>query len=660
MTTEHQSYITANKTIPELTTKAIILGIILALILAISNTFLALKIGVLTASSIPAAILSMGILRLFKRATILENNLVQTCASAGEAIAGGIVYTAPALVIVHYWMSFNYLQTFVIAAIGGTLGVLFTIPLRRVFMQEKQLRFPEGTAIAEVLKAHISNTTGIVKLLIGGAIGAIIELCQTGFKLLASGLQFFVTYGSVTSGFGIGFSATLIGAGYLMGFEVGLSILFGAIIANVFCLGALSHIYASSLHLTNSNDIASAILGSKIRYVGIGAMLVAGLATLISLLKPFYQSLSSSFTGLTHLKHQADIVRTERDVPLPIVIGGIILMLLASYLLFDILFDFQVFNIGNLLKPAYIITGLLYILILGFIFSTICGYFSGLVGVTASPGSSVAIAAVLIAALLLKFFLHIDGSTQLTLIHEAEAITIVLASIVMGAACVANNNSQDLKVGYIVGATPWKQQLMLLLGGLMAALIIPAVMQLLFNVYGIAGVVPNSAMDPSQSLPAPPAAAMAAISQGVFAGDLPWSMMGLGAGIALLAVIISPLLKHKGFTLSFIGLAIGIYLPLASSTPLFLGALISLLVNRKLNKKQSDATPEKQSGIVLSCGLVAGAAIMNVILAVPFALMHNSDGLTLLGPQFQFLTKIASIITTIMLCIYLYQNTVKK
>lgn len=660
MNTEHQSYVAADKIIPELTIKAVILGVILALILAISNTFLALKIGVLTASSIPAAILSMGILRLFKRATILENNLVQTCASAGEAIAGGIVYTAPALVIVHYWMNFNYLQTFVIAAIGGTLGVLFTIPLRRVFMHEKQLRFPEGTAIAEVLKAHVSNTAGMAKLLIGGAIGGIIELCQTGFKLLASGLQFFVTKGSVTSGFGMGFSATLIGAGYLMGFEVGLSVLIGAIIANVFCLGALSHLYASSLHLTNSNDIASAILGNKIRYVGIGAMLVAGLATLISLLKPFYQSLSSSFNGLTHLKSQTHIIRTERDMPLPVVLGGIILMLIASYLLFNVLFNVQAFNVGDLLKPAYIITGLLYILILGFIFSTICGYFSGLVGVTASPGSSVAIAAVLIAALLLKFFLHIDGSTQITLIHEAEAITIVLASIVMGAACVANNNSQDLKVGYIVGATPWKQQLMLLLGGLMAALIIPAIMQLLFNVYGIAGVVPNSAMDPAQSLPAPPAAAMAAISQGVFAGDLPWSMMGLGGGIALLAVILSPLLKRIGFTLSFIGLAIGIYLPLASSTPLFLGALISLLVNHQLNKKQGNTTPQKQSGVVLACGLVAGAAIMSVILAVPFALMHNPDGLTLLGPQFQSLTQIASVIVTIALCIYLYRDSIKK
>lgn len=659
MPIDYKPFIAADKKLPELTIKGIILGLILAIILAISNTFLALKIGVLTASSIPAAILSMGILRMFRKSNILENNLVQTCASAGEAIAGGIVYTAPALVIIHYWMHFDYLQTFFIAVIGGVLGVLFTIPLRRVFMNEAELRFPEGTAIAEVLKANVQNAGSMGRLLIGGIIGAVLELCQTGFKLIADSVQFWMTKGSITAGFGMGFSATLIGAGYLMGFEVGLSVLIGAIIANVFCMGFLSHIYASSLHLQGAGNIAHAILNNKIRYVGIGAMLVSGIITLLFLLKPFYLSITSSVKGLIKAPEINRVIRTEQDMPLTIVITGIILMLIASAILLSVMFNFQDFDIGHLMKPVYIFSALIYILVLGFVFSTICGYFSGLVGVTASPGSSVAIAAVLIAALMLKFFLNLSGHVQQNLIHEAEGITIVLASIVMGAACVANNNSQDLKVGHIVGATPWKQQLMLLLGGLMAALVIPLVMQLLYSVYGIAGVVPHAGMAVSETLPAPPAAAMAAISQGVFSGDLPWSMMGLGGAIALAALACSPLFKRFGFKLSFIGLAIGIYLPLSSSTPLFLGALISLLVNRHIAKNKQQSEYKQQRGIVLACGLVAGAAIMNVILAIPFSLMHNPDALNLLPSNLHGITEVLGAIAIFVLCIYLYRSTIK-
>lgn len=647
MNNAHKPYIPADQKLSELSVKGILLGLILALILAISNTFLALKIGVLTASSIPAAIISMGLLRFFRNSNILENNLVQTCASAGEAIAGGIVYTAPALIIIHYWLEFNYLQTFVIAIIGGVLGVLFTIPLRRVFMNEPQLRFPEGTAIAEVLKANVENATNTIRLLIGSGLGAAIELCQTGFKVLATNLQFWLQKGNIVTGFGLGFSATLIGAGYLMGFEVGLSILLGTIIANVFCMAVLSHVYTATMHTSSSSEIAAFILSEKIRYVGIGAMLISGLATLFMLIKPFYQSIASSMQGLFQLKTLTRIPRTERDLPLSMVLIGIVLMLILSYVLFNLIFDFQLTPITTLLQPVYMASALAYILFFGFIFSTICGYFSGLVGVTASPGSSVAIAAVFIAALLLKFFLSLNGSLNVNAIHEAEAITIVLASIVMGSACVANNNSQDLKVGHIVGATPWKQQLMLLLGALVAALIIPVIMQLLFSVYGIAGVMPDMGMNPDLSLPAPPAAAMAAISQGVFSGDLPWSMLQLGAGIALVAIALSPLLKRVGFKLSFIGLAIGIYLPLASTTPLFIGALIHHFASKR---------GYTQHGIMIACGLVAGAAIMNVILAIPFSLMHNPDGLRLLPVRFTGLSEILALITTVVLCVYLYKG----
>jgi putative OPT family oligopeptide transporter len=661
MSSGYKPFIAPEKKLPELTIKAIILGCFLALVLAISNTYLALKIGVLTASSIPAAILSMGILRLFPKSNILENNLVQTCASAGEAIAGGIVYTAPALIIIHYWMQFNYIQTFCIALIGGVLGVMFTIPLRRAYMNEPQLRFPEGAAIAEVLKAEAKNTGGIVRLLLGGTIGAFMELCQTGFKLIADKAIFWLTKGTTTTGFGFGFSATLIGAGYLIGFEVGLSIFIGAIIANIFCVGILSHLYAMVIQVQDPSGIANNILNNKVRYIGIGAMLVSGVATLFILFKPLYDSINKSLHGYAKLTQIKITVRTEHDIPTNIVILLTAIMTIASYILINTMFNLDLLNIATLTQPLFITMTLLYILLLGFISSMICGYFSGLVGVAASPGSSIAIAAVLIAALVLKLFLNAEvNNFSFEFIREAEAITIVLASIVMGAACVANNNSQDLKVGHIVGATPWKQQLMLLLGGLIAALIIPVIMQLLFNVYGIAGIVPHSNMNTNETLAAPPAAAMAAISQGVFSGNLPWDMIETGGAIALLAILTSPFMRKINFKLSLIGLAVGIYLPLSSSTPLFIGALLSLLVNQKLNLSGSNLSERRRRGIILACGLVAGAAVMNVLLAIPFSLLHNPNSMNLLPQGMHGVSIVLAIVATVLLCGFIYHNTTKN
>ncbi|OGT47281.1 MAG: oligopeptide transporter, OPT family [Gammaproteobacteria bacterium RIFCSPHIGHO2_12_FULL_41_15] len=643
----HKPIIAAEQTITELSLKTVLLGLFLALILAISNTYLALKIGVLTASSIPAAILSMGILRFFKTHTVLENNLVQTCASAGEAIAGGVVYTVPALVILRYWLSFSYIESFTIAIVGGVLGVLFTIPLRRVYMTHQELRFPEGQAIAQVLIMGMKKSAGIGFMMMGSVIGAAFELAQTGLKLLADSVQFWITRGHSTFGFGTGFAATLIGAGYLMGFEVGLSILMGAIIANLGLMPILSHLfYASSSQ--SARSIAIAISADKIRYIGIGAMLTSGVITLISLLKPMAISLKTSVQQLMVIRQgdRNQVERTDFDMPLSIVIAGILLFLILSLLLILSMFNLPAIFNNGLTETLFLISVAIYLIVLGFLFSAMCGYFSGLVGVTASPGSSIAIASVLIAAVIMQMMVSYHGNHP-ALIKEAMAITIVISSIVMGAACVANNNSQDLKVGYILGATPWKQQLMLLLGGVVACLIIPMIMQLLFSVYGIAGVMPQAGMNVSNSLAAPPAAAMAAVAQAMFQHDLPWNMMLIGAVISVAMSVIT-LLLPKQCHLSVIGIAMGIYLPLSSSTPLFIGALIALLANR--HKKSPS-----QTGMILACGLVAGAAIMNVILAIPFSIMHNPDQFALLPASGHTLTESLATIATLGLSYFVYR-----
>lgn len=653
--------IKASQRLPELTLKVILLGVILALVLAVSSTYLALKIGVLTASSIPAAILSMGILRFTKGANILEHNLVQTCASAGEAIAGGIVYTTPALIIIHYWLRFSYGQTFLIALVGGALGVMFTIPLRRVFVRDPDLRFPEAQAIAEVLKTNVVESARLKYMFIGSGIGAGIELLQNGFKLLANQVSIWLAAGNAIFNVGLGFSATLIGAGYLMGFGIGLSIIVGAVIAHLFCLPVLSVHYQSLIQQTAS-VAGNALTNDQIRYIGIGAMLLAGFWTLLSLLKPLKDSLqlAISFVFKPASRPQELQLRTEQDIPFNYILLSLLVLMLMAFFLFYNLFDFQIFNIHGMQDVLLLVVSLLYVLVIGFIFAAICGYFSGLVGVAASPGSAIAIASVLIAGLVISSTLYHHDLVNQTILLQAQAITIILAAVVMGSAAVANNNSQDLKVGQLVGATPWKQQLMLLIGGVVAALIIPLVMQLLYSVYGIANVVPRAGMSLGETLPAPPAAAMAAIAQGLFQHQLPWNMLLIG-GLIIIVIAVLQQLFWPRYKLSLIGIAIGIYLPLSSTTPLFLGALLSYLVQSKI-KIMPDAQQKQANyrGIVLACGMVAGAAVTNVILAIPFALFGNADLLNVLPTQWHgFASTFACIVTAIIL-IYFYRTITRS
>lgn len=606
----------STKTVLELSVKAVLLGVFLAAVLVVSNTYLALKIGVLTASSIPAAILSMGILRLFKRHTLLENNAVQTCASAGEAIAGGIVYTAPALIILHIWADFSYWQTAALTLIGGGLGVLFTIPLRRLLVHQPQLPFPEAQAIAKVLQQE-GKRTSMRPLFIGGLVGSVVEVAQNGLKLLADQASFWWTKGHVVMGFGVGFSATLLGAGYLMGIEVGLSILLGALIAYVLVL-PIDSFYHVATHMAAAGVQAQSVIDHTIRYVGIGAMLLSGLWTLLTLLPTFYRSTKAAVSGFS-LRTQTAVARTERDLPGAWVLLGIVLLAVCLCLTFMMILPLPA-SLSSGIRLLISLGLVFFVLVIGFIASAICAYFSGLVGVAASPGSAVGIGSVLLAVLCVVPGIHLLMHHNVTLQHHAAlGIVAMLSAVVMGAACVANNNSQDLKVGQLVGATPWKQQIMLLLGALAAGLLVPAVMQVLFHVYGIAHVGGSAGVS---SLPAPPAAAMAAIAQAAVTNNLLHQPLYLGMGI----IFILAVLRHifpRGWVIrrySLIGVAIGIYLPLSSSVPLFLGAMVGYLASRR----SSFVNLSKQAqGTVLACGLVAGAAVTNVLLAVPLALSHR-------------------------------------
>jgi len=652
--------------IAELTVRSVILAILLTTLLAMSNAYLALKLGILTSASIPAAIISMGILRFFKNATILENNAVQTAASAGEAVAGGIVYTIPALIIIQYWQHFGYFVNFFIAASGGILGVLFSIPLRRVLVNEPVLKFPEGRAIAEVLKSS-AEQVGVRNIFLGGAIGGGLELLQLGFKVLASSWSFWFVIKRSIFGFGAGFSATMIGAGYLVGHEMAVSIFLGAVISWLIAMPIVSQYYPDALFHHTTQEAAVSLWSSELRYLGIGAMLFAGTWTFLNLLRPLIKSIRLSFSSFMSKRQSSEILaRTDRDIPMPYILMGVLLMAAVLFLFFQFIFPLSEAGFDPNFAPTMVFGAVLYVLVIGFLFSVITGYLSGMVGVTASPGSAVVIAGMLFAAWILLTLINHFVPLPLTdqQLKAAEAITIIIGSVVTGIAAIANDNTQDLKVGQLVGATPWRQQVMLLLGVVVSALVIPPVMQLLFDVYGIAGIMPHEGMDPSQSLPAPTAALMAAITEAVFRNTLPWTMMMVGVVIIAVLIILNKVFRlQRYFRLSILGVAIGIYLPVSSSFPLFLGGMIALFANRRLykqNLQQEVLVQRKQVGVLIACGLVAGAALVDVFLAIPFSIFHSPDVLMLVGSDWNGYGIVLSVLSTLALAIWITHRVTRS
>ncbi|HEY2567541.1 MAG TPA: oligopeptide transporter, OPT family [Candidatus Aquirickettsiella sp.] len=613
-----------------ITLRVIVFGIFLSILLAASSTYLALKVGILPSASIPAAILAMAILRLFRNGTIFEANLIQTAASAGEAVAGGIVFTIPALVIIGYWHYFPYFANWAIALLGGLLGILFSIPLRKILINTPQLYFPEARAISEVLKLSQKQTFHINKMLMGTGLGAGLEFAQTGLKVIAVSAEKWMVFGKTNIiGFGLGFAPALIGVGYLIGWNVGLSLLLGAVIA--WCIGLPLLSYFAPVDKTLIVAKSLTVYAIDIHYIGLGAMLAAGLWTLLNLLRPFYISLRISLQGLFQPLKQ--ISPSDQDIPLNYLLAGLGIVILSIYFLFDYLLPIH--SLMFAFPQLFIIGAVVYVLLIGFVFAALCGYFSGLVGVTASPGSAIVISGLLFMALILRGLLFFKGhgllSSQLL---NAAAMTIIIGAVVAGTACIANDNIQDLKVGHLIGAIPSQQQIMLILGVVVATLVIPYVMQLLFSVYGLTTVLPHAGMDPQQTLSAPPAAMMAGLTQGVFKHDLPWNRLAMGGVIILVLIAINKLGK---INISLLGVGMGIYLPLSSSTPLFIGSLLAYGVKLYLQKKgqASQIDFQQHDVVLLSCGLVAGAALMDVLLAIPLSITGDARLFAILPMNWQ-------------------------
>jgi putative OPT family oligopeptide transporter len=623
MADESAPYVPPETTLPELTAKALGLGIVLSMVLAGANAYLGLFAGLTVSASIPAAVISMAVLRLFRQSNILENNLVQTAASAGESLAAGVIFTIPAMLILGAWAEFHYWQVTLIAGLGGVLGVMFTIPLRRALIVESPLRFPEGVATAEVLKVGDRGGAGIRFLGMAGAIGALFKLGSTGVRLWGELLEYARFAGGVLVYFGTNLSPALVGVGYIVGLNIAVLVFAGgalnwwvAIPIVAATLGAPAETAAES---------AGVLWSTQTRYLGVGAMIVGGVWTLVQVRGSIIAGVRSGLEAYQRLRAGGvdTVLRTERDTPMPWVGAALALSAVPLFVLFEAITD----STGVALVMAVLM------LVAGFCFSAVAGYMAGLVGSSNNPVSGVTIATILTSALLLAALLG-TGSPI------GPAAAILIGAVVCCAAAIAGDNMQDLKAGRLLGATPVKQQVMQVVGTVAAAFVMAPVLTLLLTAYGIGAPTPEQ----PNPLAAPQATLMAAVAGGVFGGGLPWGMVAWGAAVGAAVIALDAWLKARGaaFRAPVLAVAVGIYLPLELSVAIFLGGLVAWGVDRLHRRRASAAGAAgeaaltaarregDQRGLLFAAGLIT-EALVGILLAVPIVVAGRGDVLAFWG-----------------------------
>ena len=601
---------------PQLTFRAVVLAIILAVVLSAANAYLGLFAGLTIATAIPAAVVSMGVLRLLGGGTILENNIVQTGASAGSSIAAGVIFTIPALIILGYWQDFRYSWVLAIAGLGGLLGVLFSVPLRRSMIVEEPLPFPEGKAAAEVLKAGENPGPGLKILGVSAVLGALVKLgAASGLRLIpddAAGAGFF---GKYLGYMGTNLSPALLGVGYIVGLNIGIVVLSGSILSYHIAI-PLYHMFfldsdpalAAKVAGATAFDAAGILRGERIRYLGVGAMLTGGIWTLFSLRKSLLSGVKS---GIAAARKGAGekVAKTDRDLPMKWMLIALVAFVIPLALLYQAIVGDWMVSV-----PMTII-----MIVAGFLFVSVSAYLAGLVGSSNNPVSGITIATILFASVVLMFLLGRDSPI-------GAVAAIMIGAVVCCAAAVGGDNLQDLKAGYLVGATPWKQQIMLGIGAFSCALIMAPVLNLLSAAYGIGPATPEH----PNSLNAPQATLMASVAKGMFGGELPWNMIIAGAVVGAAIIAVDEWLKAKksSFRVPVLAAAIGIYLPLELMVPIFLGGLLAYLVERRHGLLGADEHTKDRlhrPGMLFSAGLITGEALMGIAIAIPIVITSRPD-----------------------------------
>jgi putative OPT family oligopeptide transporter len=622
----------------ELTLRSLVLGVIITLVFTAANVFFGLKAGLTFATSIPAAVISMALLRGFKDSTIQENNIVQTVASAAGTLSS-IIFVLPGLVMVGWWTGFPYWESFLICALGGILGVMYSIPLRRALVTNSDLPYPEGVACAEVLRvgspgegataSGVDESRAGLLAVIWGAIIAAGFAVIVATRIFASDVVQYFRFGNdrgAVSGFDFNLSMALFAVGHLVGFWVGVAMLFGAAIGWIW---GVPHYSALAATAGDAAQIAQATWSHQVRFVGAGTIGVAAVWTLLKLVKPVASGLASAMAAsrIRKLGQGATLPRVEQDIPIGLV-GVMSLIcfvpigaLLGHFAISSGLGDHMWLLIGG---------GLIYCIVMSFFVSAVCGYMAGLIGSSNSPLSGIGILVVIGAALLLVFGVKpmLAPGNENGLVAFALFVTAVVFTV----AAIANNNLQDLKTGQLVDATPAKQQWALIVGVLAGAAVIPPILDLLNHAYGFTGA-PGAV--PGRALAAPQAGLISALAQGVIQNNIDWSLIEIGGLIGAGLIVIDIVLRRttKSAHLSPLAVGLGIYLPTAATLMVVVGAISGWYYDKRADRT---AKPEaaKQLGVLLASGMIVGEGLVGVLIAAIVAFSGKDFPLALVGDNF--------------------------
>jgi putative OPT family oligopeptide transporter len=595
----------------ELTLRGLILGALITTVFTAANVYLGLKVGLTFASSIPAAVISMAILSAVKDSSILENNIVQTVASAAGTLSA-IIFVLPGLVIVGWWTGFPFWQSFLICLSGGVLGVLFTIPLRRALVTTSDLPYPEGVAAAEVLKVGSGTRgetkdetgearEGLVAVILGSVASAGLAII-TATRIAAAELTGFLRLGSVAStGYNIAWSLALLGAGHLVGLSVGMAMLTGLIISWVIAVPILTGMQPAAAGV----DLAThtmAIWRTQVRFIGAGAIAVAAIYTLARLARPVLGGLMSTLAASRTALKTDDL---DRDIAPPWIFALTAACLAVSAWL---AYDFAQSTVLAGHSASLTLITIPYVLLGGFLIAGICGYMAGLIGASNSPISGVGILSIVLCSTLLVIAVPPTADTRQALV----AFALFITAIVFACATISNDNLQDLKTGQLVGASPMRQQIALIVGVAAGAAVIPWVLNLLAKAYGFAGAANIGVVAPNP-LPAPQATLISALAQGVIGGSLEWKMLTIGGVVGVGLISLDAVLGAlKKLRIPPLAVGIGIYLPMSATFAVVVGAVLSHWYDGRTRTMRN---PERalRLGTLIASGLIVGESLWGVL-----------------------------------------------
>jgi putative OPT family oligopeptide transporter len=621
----------------ELTLRGLVLGVLITAVFTAANIFFGLKAGLTFATSIPAAVISMAVLRGAKGSTIQENNIVQTVASAAGTL-GSIIFVLPGLVMIGWWNGFPYWTSFIICALGGILGVMYSIPLRRALVTHSDLPYPEGVACAEVLKVGAkreglhdpadaaASDAGLMSIMVGSVSSALFALV-IATQLFAGDVAGYFRVGgkSSVSGYDFSLSFALFAVGHLVGLWTGIAMFVGVLIA---WAGAVPYL-SSQLPISGTIEaFATGVWSHQVRFLGAGAIAIAAFWSLIKLVKPVTSGLAAAMAAsrVRRAGQAASLPLTEQDIPIGIVAAiTAACMLPIAWLLGSIATESGLSSQLALL----VIGSVAYIALMSFFVAAVCGYMAGLIGASNSPLSGVGIVVVVGAALLLALIAKplLPPSAGPALV----AFALFITAVIFAAATISNDNLQDLKTGQLVDATPWRQQVALLVGVVAGAAVIPPILDLLQKAYGFAGA-PGA--DPAHALPAPQAALFSALAKGVIQGDLDWRLMGIGAIVGAVCIVIDEVLKRSSkASMPPLGVGMGIYLPMSTTLIIVVGAVVGWMYERRADRTANPGRT-KQLGVLLASGMIVGESLLGVILAAVVVFSGKDAPLAVVGAGF--------------------------